>query len=141
MFTFSVAHPLQPSVFFFVLFSPRRHRYADSKHKLQKIRFMLSFVLDTVLFPEGVSRLVVGFFSSSSSCVCRACTDTVGAAACLHTSTFLGPFPSHSAEHGCGRAVNLRSYTPFPSNARQTGLMWLFTALSCRFVVSEQHLY
>lgn len=52
-----------------------------------------------VLFPQGVTSLSEAFLHRAH----------VGAAACLHTSTFLRPFPSHSAELGRGSTVNLYS--------------------------------
>lgn len=64
---------------------------------------------------------------------------TVGANACLHTSTFLRPFLSHSAKLGRGWAVNLHSYTPLLPNTHQTGLILLFATQSCCIVVNNQH--
>lgn len=64
---------------------------------------------------------------------------TVGANACLHTSTFLRLFLSHSAKLGRGWAVNLLSYTLVLPNTHQTGLILLFSSQSCCIVVNKQH--
>lgn len=99
-------------------------------------------------FSSHLLFLSTGTFSTVSSGLYRArhtffvqslhAGYTVEAAACLHTSTFLRFFLSHSAEPGRGRAVNLHSYTPVLPDTHQTGLIWLCTTLGCCVVVNEQ---
>lgn len=110
MFAQQAVHPFRHSSIFF---SPQLLRLSGNKHKQG----------DTVLCLQGVRRIQILAQSVHTGC-------TVGAAACLHTSTFLRCF---SQSFSGGREGPSCQPARLHSRSPQTGFNALFTSPKPQF--------